>query len=191
MRLSLKLIIIFLISSFSLSGQSYDYSKKHEFSYRDFNKLNSLGLDIENKTYDNLKLRYILSVHKRSKLNNVIGTIFRTGAYVAGGFGVLLLATVPSQDTGLGAGIATLVGAAFLSVGAIGYGVSVPFKMASKRRGFERDIMIQKLIEKNIENIKIKRHLLISTNLQINVLFDFSSIKYVCGLYLKLNILDE
>ena len=159
MRLSLKLIIIFLISSFSLSGQSYDYSKKHEFSYRDINKLNSLGLDIENKTYDNLKLRYILSVHKRSKLNNVIGTIFRTGAYVAGGFGVLLLATVPSQDTGLGAGIATLVGAAFLSVGAIGYGVSVPFKMASKRRGFEMDIMIQKLIEKNIENIKTKSEL--------------------------------
>jgi len=159
MRVTFKLIILLFISSFSLSGQSYDYSKKHEFSYRDINKLNSLGLDIENKTYDNLKLRYILSVHKRSKLNNVIGTIFRTGAYVAGGFGVLLLATVPSRDTGLGAGIATLFGAAFLSVGAIGYGVSVPFKMASKRRGFERDIMIQKLIEKNIENIKTKSEL--------------------------------
>lgn len=159
MRLSLKLIIVFLIFSFSLSGQSYDYSKKHEFSYRDINKLNSLGLDIENKTYDDLKLRYILSVHKRSKLNNVIGTIFRTGAYVVGGFGVLFLATIPSQDTGLGAGIAVLAGAACLSVGAIGYGVSVPFKMASKRRGFERDIMIQKLIKKNIENIKTKSEL--------------------------------
>jgi len=156
MRVTFKLIILLFISSFSLSGQSYDNAKKHEFSYRDINNLYRLGLDIENKTYDDLRLRYILSVHKRSKLNNVIGTIFRTGAYVAGGFGVLLLATVPSQDTGLGAGIATLVGAAFLSVGAIGYGASVPFKMASKRRGFERDIMIQKLNEKNIGNIKTK-----------------------------------
>ena len=159
MKLSFKLIIVLLISSFSLSGQIYDYPKKHQFSYRDSVKLYQLGLDVKKVKYDELKLRYILSVHKRSKLNNVFGTVFRTGAYIFGGFGVLFLATIPSQDTGLGAGIATLFGAAFLSVGAIGYGVSVPFKMASTRRGFERDIMIQKLIEKNIENIKTKSEL--------------------------------
>lgn len=156
MRITFKLIILLFISSFSLSGQIYDYPKKHQFSYRDSVKLYQLGLDVKKVKYDELKLRYILSVHKRSKLNNVFGTVFRTGAYIFGGFGVLFLATIPSQDTGLGAGIATLAGAAFLSVGAIGYGVSVPFKVASKRRGFERDMMIHKLNEKNIDNSKTK-----------------------------------
>ncbi|MDG2341598.1 MAG: hypothetical protein P8L24_00830 [Cytophagales bacterium] len=159
MRLSFKLIIVLLISSFSLSGQSYDNPKKHEFSYRDSNELYRLGLDINNKTYDNLKLRYILSVHKRSKLNNVFGTVFRTGAYIFGGFGALLLASAPSQDTGMGQGLSVLFGASFVSIGAIGYGISVPFKMASKRRGFERDIMIQKLNEKNTGKSKTKSKL--------------------------------
>ena len=156
MKLSFKLIIVILISSFSLSGQIYDYPKKHQFSYRDSVKLYQLGLDVKKVKYDELKLRYILSVHKRSKLNNVFGTIFRTGAYVIGGFGVIFLATAPSQDTGIGQGLSILVGASFVSVGAIGYGISVPFKTASKRRGFERDIMIHKLNEKNIDNSKTK-----------------------------------
>ncbi len=156
MKLSFRLIIAFLISSFSLSGQSYDHPKKHEFSYGDSVKLYSFGLDIKKKTYDELKLRYILSVDRRSRLNNVFGTIFRTGAYVIGGFGVIFLATAPSQDTGIGQGLSILVGASFVSVGAIGYGISVPFKTASKRRGFERDIMIQKLNEKNTGNSKTK-----------------------------------
>ena len=156
MKLSFKLIIVLLISSFSLSGQIYDYPKKHQFSYRDSVKLYQLGLDVKKVKYDELKLRYILSVHKRSKLNNVFGTFFRTGAYVIGGFGVIFLATAPSQDTGIGQGLSILFGASFVSVGAIGYGISVPFKMASKRRGFERDMMIQKLNEKNTGNSKTK-----------------------------------
>ncbi len=156
MKLSFKLIIVLLISSFSLSGQIYDYPKKHQFSYRDSVKLYQLGLDVKKVKYDELKLRYILSVHKRSKLNNVFGTVFRTGAYIFGGFGVIFLATAPSQDTGIGQGLSILFGASFISVGAIGYGISVPFKMASKRRGFERDMMIQKLNEKNTGNSKTK-----------------------------------
>jgi len=156
MKLSFKLIIVLLISSFSLSGQIYDYPKKHQFSYRDSVKLYQLGLDVKKVKYDELKLRYILSVHKRSKLNNVFGTVFRTGAYIFGGFGVIFLATAPSQDTGIGQGLSILFGASFVSVGAIGYGISVPFKMASKRRGFERDMMIQKLNEKNTGNSKTK-----------------------------------
>ena len=78
-------------------------------------------------------------------MNNVIGTIFRTGGYINGGFGVLFLATAPSQNSGLGQGISVLIGASLISVGAIGYGISVPFKSASKRRAFERDYMIQKM----------------------------------------------
>ena len=156
MKLSFKLIIVLLISSFSLSGQIYDYPKKHQFSYRDSVKLYQLGLDVKKVKYDELKLRYILSVHKRSKLNNVFGTVFRTGAYIFGGFGVIFLATAPSQDTGIGQGLSILFGASFISVGAIGYGISVPFKTASKRRGFERDMMIHKLNEKNIDNSKTK-----------------------------------
>jgi len=156
MKLSFKLIIVLLISFFSLSGQSYDYSKKQEFSYRDSVKLYQLGLDVKKVKYDELKLRYILSVHKRSKLNNVFGTVFRTGAYIFGGFGVLLLAMAPGQDTGIGQGLSVLFGASFVSIGGIGYGISVPFKVASKRRGFERDIMIQKLNEKNTGNSKTK-----------------------------------
>ena len=156
MKLSFKLIIVLLISSFSLSGQIYNYPKKHQFSYRDSVKLYQLGLDLKKVKYDELKLRYILYVHKRSKLNNVFGTFFRTGAYLIGGFGVIFLATAPSQDTGIGQGLSILFGASFISVGAIGYGISVPFKTASKRRGFERDMMIHKLNEKNIDNSKTK-----------------------------------
>ena len=107
-----------------------------------------LGLDINNIKYDHLKLRHLISLNKKSKLNNVIGTIFRAGGYINGGFGVLFLATAPSQNTGLGQGISVLIGASFLSVGAIGYGLSVPFKSASKRRAFERDYMIQKMQQK-------------------------------------------
>jgi hypothetical protein len=156
MRITFKLIILLFISSFSLSGQIYDYPKKQEFSYRDSVKLYQLGLDVKKVKYDELKLRYILSVHKRSKLNNVFGTVFRTGAYIFGGFGVLLLAMAPGQDTGIGQGLSVLFGASFVSIGGIGYGISVPFKVASKRRGFERDIMIQKLNEKNTGNSKTK-----------------------------------
>ena len=36
-----------------------------------------------------------------------------------------------------------------ISVGAIGYGISVPFKGASKRRAFEKELLIQKLREKD------------------------------------------
>ena len=107
-----------------------------------------LGLDIKNTKYDHLKLRHLISLNKKSRLNNIIGTIFRTGGYIVGGFGVLFLATAPSQNTGLGQGISVLIGASFLSVGAIGYGISVPFKSASKRRAFERDYMIQKMQQK-------------------------------------------
>ena len=60
---------------------------------------------------------------------------------------MLFLATAPAQNTGLGQGISVLLGASFLSVGSVGYGISVPFKSASKRRAFERDYMIQKMKE--------------------------------------------
>ena len=68
-----------------------------------------LGLDIKNTKYDHLKLRHLKSLNKKSRLNNIIGTIFRTGGYINGGFGVLFLATAPSQNTGLGQGISVLI----------------------------------------------------------------------------------
>lgn len=144
------LFLIFLLSfscgsNYELFSQNYSVPKEHLLSYKDSMNLSYLGLDIKNTKYDHLKLRHLISLNKKSKLNNVIGTIFRTGGYINGGFGVLFLATAPSQNTGLGQGISVLIGASFLSVGTIGYGISVPFKSAAKRRAFERDYMIQKM----------------------------------------------
>ena len=138
-------IIFICLINFELSAQNYKVPKEHLLSHKDSMNLYYLGLDINNIKYDHLKLRHLISLNKKSKLNNVIGTIFRAGGYINGGFGVLFLATAPSQNTGLGQGISVLIGASFLSVGTIGYGISVPFKSASKRRAFERDYMIQKM----------------------------------------------
>ena len=143
----LVIITIIYIINFGLYANNYSISKKHELSYKDSLNLYYLGLDIKNTKYDHLKLRHLISLNKKSRLNNIIGTIFRTGGYIVGGFGVIFLATAPSQNTGLGQGISVLIGASFLSVGTIGYGISVPFKSASKRRAFERDYMIQKMKE--------------------------------------------
>ena len=147
------LFLIFLLSfscgsNYELFSQNYSVPKEHLLSYKDSMNLSYLGLDIKNTKYDHLKLRHLISLNKKSKLNNVIGTIFRTGGYINGGFGVLFLATAPSQNSGLGQGISVLIGASFLSVGTIGYGISVPFKSAAKRRAFERDYMIQKMQQK-------------------------------------------
>ena len=141
-------IIFICLINFELSAQNYKVPKEHLLSHKDSMNLYYLGLDINNIKYDHLKLRHLISLNKKSKLNNVIGTIFRAGGYINGGFGVLFLATAPSQNTGLGQGIRVLIGASLLSVGAIGYGLSVPFKSASKRRAFERDYMIQKMQQK-------------------------------------------
>jgi len=147
------LFLIFLLSfscgsNYELFSQNYSVPKEHLLSYKDSMNLHYLGLDINNIKYDQLKLRHLISLNKKSKLNNIIGTIFRAGGYINGGFGVLFLATAPSQNTGLGQGITVLLGASFISVGAIAYGLSVPFKSASKRRAFERDYMIQKMQQK-------------------------------------------
>ena len=144
---SITSLIVLSSFSFGLLAQSYSINKEHQLSHKDSLNLYYLGLDIKNTNYDHLKLRHLISLHKKSRLNNVIGTIIRTGGYIFGGFGVLFLATAPSQNTGLGQGISVLLGASFLSVGSIGYGISVPFKSASKRRAFERDYMIQKMKE--------------------------------------------
>ena len=141
-------IIFICLINFELSAQNYKVPKEHLLSHKDSMNLYYLGLDINNIKYDHLKLRHLISLNKKSKLNNVIGTIFRAGGYINGGFGVLFLATAPSQNTGLGQGIRVLIGASLLSVGVIGYGLSVPFKSASKRRAFERDYMIQKMQQK-------------------------------------------
>tara|TARA_Y100001970_G_scaffold210064_1_gene256191 strand:- start:341 stop:793 length:453 start_codon:yes stop_codon:yes gene_type:complete len=145
-----NLIVLITLSfiNYGLYAQNYSVSKEHELSHKDSLNLFYLGLDIKNTNYDHLKLRNLIFLNKKSRLNNVIGTIFRTGGYVLGGFGVVFLATAPSQNSGLGQGISVLIGASFLSVGAIGYGISVPFKSASKRRAFERDYMIQKMKQK-------------------------------------------
>ncbi|MEL0009556.1 MAG: hypothetical protein VW741_06770 [Flammeovirgaceae bacterium] len=144
-----KFFILIVFSSFSFKSftQSYSINKEHYLSYKDSLNLYYLGLDIKNTKYDHLKLRHLISLHKKSRLNNVIGSVIRTGGYIFGGIGVLFLATAPSQNTGLGQGISVLLGASFLSVGSVGYGISVPFKSASKRRAFERDYMIQKMKE--------------------------------------------
>ena len=134
-------------SNYELFSQNYSVPKEHLLSHKDSMNLYYLGLDIKNTKYDHLKLRQLISLHKKSRLNNVIGTIIRTGGYIFGGVGVLFLVTAPSQNTGLGQGISVLLGASFLSVGSVGYGISVPFKSASKRRAFERDYMIQKMKE--------------------------------------------
>ena len=146
------LFLIFLLSfscgsNYELFSQNYSVPKEHLLSYKDSMNLSYLGLDIKNTKYDHLKLRHLISLNKKSKLNNVIGTIFRTGGYINGGLGVLFLATAPSQNSGLGQGISVLIGASLISVGTIGYGISVPFKSAAKRRAFERDYMIQKMKE--------------------------------------------
>ena len=135
-------------SNYELFSQNYSVPKEHLLSYKDSMNLHYLGLEINNIKYDHLKLRHLISLNKKSKLNNIIGTIFRAGGYINGGFGVLFLVTAPSQNTGLGQGITVLLGASFISVGAIAYGLSVPFKSASKRRAFERDYMIQKMQQK-------------------------------------------
>ena len=118
--------------------------KEHQLSYKDSLNLYHLGLDIKNISYDNLKLRQVIFLNKRSRLNNVIGNIIRTVGYVYGGVGVVLLASAPSQDTGLGQGISVLFGAAFFSVGAIQYGISVPFKTASKKKGIRKRVITTK-----------------------------------------------
>ena len=138
-------IIFICLINYELSAQNYSVPKEHLLSHKDSMNLYYLGLDINNIKYDHLKIRHLISLNKKSKLNNIIGTIFRAGGYINGGFGVLFLATAPSQNTGLGQGISVLIGASLISVGAIGYGISVPFKSASKRRAFERDYMIQKM----------------------------------------------
>lgn len=144
-----KIYVLIVICSFSFGSfaQSYSVNREHQLSHKDSLNLYYLGLDIKNTNYDHLKLRHLISLNKKSKLNNVIGTVIRTGGYIFGGVGVLFLATAPSQNTGLGQGISVLLGASFLSVGSVGYGISVPFKSASKRRAFERDYMIQKMKE--------------------------------------------
>ena len=145
---NLFILITLSFINYGLYAQNYSVSKEHELSHKDSLNLFYLGLDIKNTNYDHLKLRNLIFLNKKSRLNNVIGTIFRTGGYILGGFGVVFLATAPSQNSGLGQGISVLIGASFLSVGAIGYGISVPFKSASKRRAFERDYMIQKMKQK-------------------------------------------
>ena len=140
-------IIFICIIHYDLYAQNYSVPREHLLSHKDSINLYYLGLDIKNTKYDHLKLRHLISLNKKSKLNNVIGTIFRTGGYINGGFGVLFLATAPSQNSGLGQGISVLIGASLISVGTIGYGISVPFKSAAKRRAFERDYMIQKMKE--------------------------------------------
>ena len=142
-----KIYVLIVICSFSFGSfaQSYSVNREHQLSHKDSLNLYYLGLDIKNTNYDHLKLRHLISLHKKSRLNNVIGTVIRTGGYIFGGVGVLFLATAPSQNTGLGQGISVLIGASFLSVGSVAYGISVPFKSASKRRAFERDYMIQKM----------------------------------------------
>ena len=148
MKNFLVIFFIFFLNS-NLSGQDYSILRTHQLSYRDSLNLLSLGLDINKTEYNNLKLRQLLLIEKRRKINNVIGSIFRVGGFINGGMGVLFLATASAQDPGLGQGIAALIGASLLSVGAIGYGVSVPFKTAAKRRVLERELMIQKLRKKN------------------------------------------
>ena len=147
----MKKLIIFLIFfslHINLSGQSYSNSPVHELSYRDSANLLSMGIDANNPKYNKIELRQILLLDKRSKINNVIGSVFRVVGFVNVGFGLIFLAAAPSQD-GLGQGLSVLLGASFMSVGAIGYGISVPFKGASKRRALERELIIQKLRDKN------------------------------------------
>ena len=145
-----NIVAIFFLSLmyFNLNGQEYQYSKNHELSYKDSINLFSFGLDIKNNRHNILELRNLLFIEKRRKINNIIGSIFRIGGYINGGLGFLFLATVPSQDSSLGQGITILLGASLISTGVIAYGISVPFKSASKRRAFERELMIQKLREK-------------------------------------------
>ena len=141
-------LLIICFFSHGAKPQTYSSMKEHQLSYKDSLNLYHLGLDIKNISYDHLKLRQVIFFNKRSRLNNVIGNIIRTVSYVYGGVGVILLASAPSQDTGLGQGISVLFGAAFFSDRAIQYGISVPFKTASKKRAFEQELLIQKLREK-------------------------------------------
>ncbi len=144
MKRSLIILMIFCVN-YNLNGQEYSYSKNHQLSYKDSVNLISFGIDINSNQYNNLELRHLLFVDKRRKINNIIGSIFRIGGYIYGGIGLLFLATTPAQNSGMGQGIAILVGASFFSVGAIGYGISVPFKTASKKRAFEKEFILQKL----------------------------------------------
>ena len=148
MKKFLVIFFIFFLNS-NLSGQDYSNSGIHQLSYRDSLNLLSLGLDINKTEYNNLKLRQLLLIDKRRKINNVIGSIFRVAGFINGGLGVIFLSTASAQNSGIGQGIAALIGASFISVGVIGYGISVPFKTAAKRRILERELMIQKLREKN------------------------------------------
>lgn len=143
----LYIIFFFLISNTSF-GQNFLKTDRHQFSYRDSLNLYYLGLDIKNRDYNELKLYQVLTLHKKSKLNNVIGSVFRSIGYLWGGAGTLLIITAPAQD-GMARGLSVIFGISFLSIGAIDYGISVPFKRAAKKRAFERDLSIQKMNEKN------------------------------------------
>ena len=146
-----KFFILIVFSSFSFKSftQSYSINKEHYLSYKDSLNLYYLGLDIKNNKYDHLKLRHLISLHKKSRLNNVIGSVIRTGGYIFGGIGVLFLATAPSQNTGLGQGISVLLGASFLSVGSSGLPSLNLTKHITNKRLFDYFIPLKKLTLKS------------------------------------------
>ena len=88
MKKFLVIFFIFFLNS-NLSGQDYSISGIHQLSYRDSLNLLSLGLDINKTEYNNLKLRQLLLIDKRRKINNVIGSIFRVAGFINGGLGAV------------------------------------------------------------------------------------------------------
>ena len=131
----IRYLFLIIICFFSLDAraQTYSSTKEHQLSYKDSLNLYNLGLDIKNISYDHLKLRQVIFLNKRSRLNNVIGNIIRTVGYVYGGVGVVLLASAPSQDTGLGQGISVLFGAAFLVLAQYNMEYQSPLRQHQKK----------------------------------------------------------
>ena len=137
MKYSLALISFFLIN---IELNANDLSRK------DTIKLRKIGLDLNDKKYEDINPEVfvqILKLNKKAKTAKFFNTTFKSISYVFAGLsGIMFLS---STNSGPWSGLVAVLGVVPLVFGGLSYAISVPIKNAFNRRFFERDLLIAKI----------------------------------------------
>ena len=119
-------------------------------SKRDSIKLKKLGIDLfqEEITINKFQLENIIFHDRRYKVNKAFNIFFQViGApYVV--LGIVSFATI-GRTSSPWTGLNILIGVSSLGLGGAGYGISRPFRRGFLKNKFQRDRIIQRILEES------------------------------------------
>lgn len=141
------LFLIITLISFSMT---FVYSQNEGLTQREIKKLQKLEIIYDATQTGNLvymqNLKSILTFNRKRKINNTIGTIFRTYSYPSILIGGIYLGV--KKDDSQGKDLINVVSGITFGSGVLSYGISVPFKSWSKQNKKELDKLVPLYVQK-------------------------------------------